>query len=50
LPPDAVYLIALYSSLKDKEGSKDEVINKYKNKDDDKFRRIISLVPNSKRI
>lgn len=50
LPPDADDLIALNSSLKDKEGSKDEEINKYKKNADDKFRRIKNLVPDSKSI
>lgn len=50
LPPDADDLIALNSSLKDKEGSKDEEINKYKKNADDKFRRIKNLVPDSNKI
>lgn len=50
LPPDADDLIALNSSLKDKEGSKDEEINKYKKNADDKFRRIKNLVPESNKI
>jgi hypothetical protein len=37
----------LNSSLKDKEGSKDEEINKYKKNADDKFKRIKNLVPES---
>lgn len=50
LPPDADDLVALNSSLKDKEGSKDEEINKYKKNADDKFRRIKNLVPDSNKI
>ena len=50
LPPDADDLIALNSSLKDKEGSKDEEISKYKKNADDKFRRIKNLVPDSNKI
>ena len=50
MPPDADDLIALNSSLNDKEGSKDEEINKYKKNADDKFRRIKNLVPDSKSI
>lgn len=50
LPPDADDLIALDSSLKDKEGSKDEEIKKYKKNADEKFRRIKNLVPDSNKI
>ena len=50
LPPDADDLIALNSSLKDKEGSKDEEITKYKKNADDKYRRIKNLVPDSNKI
>ena len=50
LPPDADDLIALNSSLKDKEGSKDEEIKKYQKNADDKFRRIKNLVPDSNKI
>jgi len=50
LPPDADDLVALNSSLKDKEGSKDEEISKYKKNADEKFRRIKNLVPDSNKI
>ena len=50
LPPDADDLVALNSSLKDKEGSKDEEIKKYQKNAFDKKARIENLVPESSKI
>jgi hypothetical protein len=50
LPPDADDLVALNSSLKDKDGSKDEEIYKYRKNADEMSRKVKNFIPDSKKI
>jgi hypothetical protein len=50
LPPDADDLVALNSSLKDKDGSKDEEIYKYRKNAEEMSRKVKNFIPDSKKI